>query len=478
MYFPNAFKKVYIAATNAGAITVASTGTTANLTAGVVGLFDAKTYAVITAAPSAGTNEPFILAQGSYHTIDKIGPFHGGYQESIKSKTINPKYISRLIKVTGSAPKSQIVALGWTGTNGGTDLGMDFQCGKTYYLRVDLKGSPALRFLSHNLYRTFDAFTGCCASNCNTGCTGDPVDATVVNLLWADQINNDPIFKNFISASVIVKTTTATGTASSGSTAVTLGASNGSIAVGQTVFGTGITPGTKVAAISGTALTLSQNSSAAVSGTLVFGAPAVTGTYTPVVYDATANSGAGNAAAVTGVVSSLVLQVAYVDTVFGNCTFTTTDKYDLEPLFIYLSVTDETGDPCAVWPHANTATGLNVAELQTPKQAQGVGETVLRDLIMFKRYLQEPFHDNSIDQIRMREVEDDYSLNVVTRSALYDRILILHHIPRLYNSSGIYDNDQYLLEVIVPTGTTTTALTNLIQGLATSAGNTIAIENY
>lgn len=59
-----------------------------------------------------------------------------------------------------------------------------------------------------------------------------------------------------------------TGTASSGSTALTVASGTG-IVVGQIVTGVGIAPGTSVAAVTGTAVTLSQNTTAALSTTAV-----------------------------------------------------------------------------------------------------------------------------------------------------------------------------------------------------------------
>ncbi|KAA6459646.1 hypothetical protein DYQ86_16130 [Acidobacteria bacterium AB60] len=59
-----------------------------------------------------------------------------------------------------------------------------------------------------------------------------------------------------------------TGTASSGSTALTVASGTG-IQVGQAVTGAGIAPNTTVAAVSGTSVTLSQNTTAALSGTAV-----------------------------------------------------------------------------------------------------------------------------------------------------------------------------------------------------------------
>jgi hypothetical protein len=68
-----------------------------------------------------------------------------------------------------------------------------------------------------------------------------------------------------VSADAAVNTT---GTASSGSTALTVASGTG-IVVGQIVTGVGIAPGTSVAVVAGTAVTLSQNTTAALSTTAV-----------------------------------------------------------------------------------------------------------------------------------------------------------------------------------------------------------------
>jgi len=36
----------------------------------------------------------------------------------------------------------------------------------------------------------------------------------------------------------------------------------------------------------------------------------------------------------------------------------------------------------------------------------------------------------------------------VSREALYDRLMILHTVPRFNNPSGTFDNDQYLVELV------------------------------
>lgn len=462
MYFNHAFKKVYIAAVNAGAVDLKTTGGTETLTAGQIGLFDAKTYQAIAAAGSG--NQPFILAQGNYRTNDKIGPFHGGYKESIKSKEINPRYVHRFFKVTAVTPQTQIINVS----------GLDVTCGNTYQLRVDIKGSPALRTLKRYAYHTLDAYSGCCADGCDAPCNGDPVDENVILLQWADQINEDPIISNFVRAYVLNNTLTTTGTTATtagvAGTRITALASTTGVAAGDYVSGPGVAGGAKVLTVdSATQVTLDKRNTTAGTGVAIqFSKPIETSTYVPV-------TGAG----ADDVVGNLRIEAAYEDTKFGDCTFSPTDHYELEPLFITVSAVDESGDPCAVRNEINSSTGVGVTEVQAPRQASGVGETVLRDLTLFMSYLQDPFPNGvSIDSLRLRETQQDPSLSIVDRDGLYDQVCLLHVVPRFNNPSGTFDNDQYLLVINVPTGTTTTALTTLIGNILTAGGNTVALEQF
>ena len=63
----------------------------------------------------------------------------------------------------------------------------------------------------------------------------------------------------------------------------------------------------------------------------------------------------------------------------------------------------------------------------------------------------------------------------VDRTASYDRLFILHSIPRYNNPSGTFDNDQYLLEIAGPAGTLAVgALKDLrddIDAVTTAVGN-------
>lgn len=401
MYFNHAFQKTFLPV--AGNITLRTTGTTADLTAGELGFFDAKTSAAIASATAA---TPFILAQGSWFktTSDKIGPFHGGYQESVKSKVINPRYISRVIKINSVTSANQIKFV---------DV-CNLKCDDTYRLRIDLKGSPALRFLSHNIYRTLDAYTGCCA---------DPdvqtiVDPTIVTILWAKQIVQNPITSQFLK--------------------LTVNDWDGVLVATQ------------------------ASTSQADIATFIAALDAYVSTFDPTSATAATDQ------------SRLTLEVAYLDTKFGICTFTPTDKYDLEPIRIYTSMTDESGDPCNVQCFTET-------EDQPPVQAQGVGETVLREMILDGRYRQEAYPDSSrVESLRMREIEQNPGLANINRNGYYDQVLILHSVPRFNNPTGTFDNDQYLLKIWVEAGDTTTALTNFIVTAANLAQgtNAIAVEPY
>lgn len=449
MYFPNAFRKSFLPAST----TLASSGSTAALTAGQIGFFDAKTYQAVTAQAA-----PFILAQGSYFAADKIGPVHGGYKESVKSKVINPKYISRVIKVTSAAAQNQIVSVDPSAATINSDT--------TYRLRLDVKGSPALRFVSHNLYKTLDAHSGCDA----VAGTTNTVDQNVILLKWKDQINEAPLLKDFVVAKVWNLTTAsvAINPTAGSATIVVANAAAANFQVGEKVVFASLAGGSEVVSVgaadsagSGYAnVVLTKNAVASTDGNAKIYTQVATSSYVPV-------TAANDVAAVD---SHLEITAAYVETKFGSCTFTPTDKYDLEPLFIYTSFVDESGDPCAV-------NGIVSAEIQAPKQASGVGETVLRELILDGRYLQNAYPDSSrVDSLRMREIEADPALNTVNKAGLYDQVLILHNVPRFNNPSSTFDNDQYLIVVHVPAGTSTSSITSFITSSASAAGNAVTLE--
>lgn len=447
MYFPHAFKKSYYASST----TLRTSGATKDLTAGEIGFFKASDFTAL----SSGGITPFLFAQGSWYSSDKIGPVHGGYKESVKSKVINPKYISRVITVAAKTAKQQIIKVEAADCAG-------VACDTTFRLRLDVKGAPALRFLNHQLYKTLDAYSGCCDASNN------PVDQTSILLKWADQINDAPLLKDFVQAKVWKEAYTgvAIDPTAASATIVVANADRTKFVAGDKVVAAGIPANTTVVSVgaadsasSGFAnVVLTQAATASTNVNASVFNPVATATYTP------ATSSLGN------VNSHMDLIAAYVDSTFGNCTFTPTDYYGLEPLFIYASVVDESGDPCV-------SQCISVSETQAPVQASGLGETVLRDLILDSRYRQEAYPDSTrVESLRMREIEANPVFGQITRSSLYDQVLILHNVPRWNNPTSTFDNDQYLIVINVPTGTSTSSITNFLIAAADAAQGADAVN--
>lgn len=327
-----------------------------------------------------------LLAGGSLYSNDKIGPFHGGYLESNKSKEINPKYVSRLYSVAANLPSAMVVNIGstpFTVSAGTENCCKEFLCGETYNLRIDIKGSPALRLLNHNSYLTVSAYTGCCPDG-----TVTPVatNSTNVMIAWAQQIVDSPLINPFVLPVVVAEDLSlwyAPGTDTTGYVAP----------AGYTIGGTW------------------DN------------------------YDQTT-------AHVDGECAGLVLNGAYVDTRFEDCTFQVSDFYEKEPVRIYASEVDLNGDPCAF-------SGICIVTECESKQANGLGETVLRELTLSEAYRQNFLHSD----LRIREItQGNQIVAAVNRDLFYDRVYLQHNVPRFNNPTGVFDNDQYLLQLFALAG--------------------------
>ena len=441
-----------------------------------IGFFNAKTQLSVNLASMTTSACPLILAGSAIYTNDKIGPLTGGYQETNKSKVINPRYISRAYRVDPCTGNNAVVHVGstyWTagggvltvnstitGTNtlyatsatdvvaapvtttgsgtgmvisydttpggkvsnssvvilnpgkgyavgdtvtipyssgaagnaivtiltvnaagtdpvtgsGGAACCKEFMCGETYTLRLDIKGSPNLRYLDHNSYLLASAYTGCCPDG---AIAPTPVNSTDVMVAWAKAIRNSPIVSPFVQVVV------------------------------QDEAGTlWYAPGTSAAFLAAQGANTWDN--------YVIGQ-----------------------AHTTGACAGLILNGAYVDTKFGDCSFQISDFYEKEPVRLYPSEVDLNGDPCAF-------DGICVVSQCAPLQAQGFGETILRDMILSEAYRQNFFATD----IRIREItQGNQILSSVDRSGLYYRYVIQHNVPRFNNPSSTFDNDQYLLEI-------------------------------
>jgi hypothetical protein len=458
------------------AISVGTYGTaTTATTDGYIGWFDPKSNLSLAIGSGSACCNAY-LAGSAIYSNDKIGPLAGGYQETNKSKMVNPKYVSRFYSVDPCAPQNNVIHVGstyWTAGGGillidaaiggvntlyaisatdvvaapvtttGTGTGLvvsydttaggkvaagsivilnpgkgyavgdtvtvpystglpgnailtvsllgvtsshsqegcgitpecckEYLCGETYSLRLDVKGSPALRFLNHNAYNTVDAYTGCCPAGAIAPVA---VDSTEVMILWANGLTTNPIVGPFVQ--IVVQ------------------AEDGSLLYA---------PGT--------------------SATFL----AANGATTWDLYVS-----AGHTA---GACAGLIINGAYVDTKFGDCTFQLSDFYEKEPVKLYASEVDYNGDPCAF-------TTLCVVTECQGLQVQGLGETVVRDLTMSESYRQ----NFLASDFRIREItQGNQIISSVDRTALYYRYMLQHNVPRNYNPSGTFDADQYMLEI-------------------------------
>jgi hypothetical protein len=457
-------------------------------TNGYIGTFDPKTNLSI--VPTDCCN--IYLAGSAIYDNDKIGPLAGGYQETNKSKMINPKYVSRFYSVAPCGPQNNVIHVGstyWTagggalttgaivpGTGyaatgvttvtGGTGEGLvvsfvagggtvdsvaiinpgkgytagdvvtlvgpnndatvvistvtaehpqegcgltpecckEFLCGETYYLRLDVKGSPALRFLNHNAYATVDAYTGCCPADAIAPVV---VDSTTVMIAWANAIVNNPIVAPFIQPVV------------------------------QAEDGTlWYAPGTSAAFLAANGADTWNN-------------------YV-------------SAGHTDGACAGLILNGAYVDTRFGDCTFQVSDFYEKEPVKLYASEVDLNGEPCLF-------TTLCVVTECQGRQVQGLGETVLRELTLSESYRQ----NFLATDLRIREItQGNQIISTIDRGGLYYRYVLIHNVPRFNNPTGTFDNDQYALTVYALDPTTLSTFFTTIEEWLAGCGNSCNIEAF
>jgi len=442
-YFNHAFRKCFLV----DSVDTVADETTSSLAASELAIVDGSTWLTVGTAGDETAGAQSFLVVGSLHATDTIGnnPGHGGYSESVKSKGIMPKYITKAWKTAVCTP---------TAATAEVALASDcVPCGSSIFLRMDVKGSPALRFLNHNAYAIGDSANVCCVDG------QDYIDPAAALAEAGKQLLADPILAPFVREKV------------GGGIEITRTGLAAVVApLGALVGGTGYTDGTytdvPVSGGTGSGLTLDLTVSlGTVQATPTIACPGqgytvadvltilvpggTAGTPSTIAVATIADTASYTIAEVQGsgyvestdpvtdgVSAKLQVEGAYVETKFGTCSFDTRDFYGKEPVQIILSNLDETGEPC---------NDCGVASRTTGVMAQTQGETVLRDLLMSERYMQMPYNQGNRDSARIREIEhSDDVLAAVDRSALYVAFNILHSVPRFNNPTGTFDNDQYL----------------------------------
>ena len=481
-YFNHAFKKAFVA----GSVLDADNTKTKALTQGQLALVHEADWESIDSGTSL-TNAKGLLyiVQGSLMTQDKIGnnPGHGGYKESVKSKGINPKFIHRIWSVEAADPtqSTSTISVGSTCA----------PCGENLFLRLDVKGSPALRFLNHNAYAIGDS-SGDPVANGGTSipslCCADGqeyLDPALALAAAAQMVIADPIISPFVaegsSGNVATLTVSVGGTGytASGPSGVSVtGGSGSGLKVVTTVVANAVTAAVILADTGGKGYKVGDivtvdggnNDAKLAVATVAAGGVVVETTAVPFksltlaqVLDGSTYTASTDPVA-DGVSASVTFVGAYVSTQFGNCSFDTRDHYRKEPVQIIASLLDESGDPCSTCGTTTNVPGV---------MGQTLGEKVLRDVLCHENYRQSPYHQGSKDSARLNEIEhfDDIK-EFVKKDELYKAYYVQHTVPRYNNPTGVFDNDQYVYCIYVKKsdGGTQGTLETVLGALATKAG--------
>lgn len=190
------FNHAYVKGMLATSIEDSDAQATTSLNAAELGLVDASDYQTVAfPASAAAGNIPAesMLVVGNYNQTDTLGnnPARGGYAESIKSKIIKKNYITGLWSAPCVTTAAEYIEI----TVPDTCLKCDGSTTDQNQLRIDIKGDEVLRFLNRFSYVTLD-YRECCS-------TGTDVPGATVVAHWVTRINEDPLLKNFITASAV-----------------------------------------------------------------------------------------------------------------------------------------------------------------------------------------------------------------------------------------------------------------------------------
>jgi len=459
-YFSHAYQKIMI-----GNSLKTTVGSLTDLTAGQLGVvgMNHQTIKITDVTTASYATHPMVyLAQGSFHTVDEVG-MHSGYLRPVKSKGINPKYVSKVWVSDAKDAQNNI----WHVCSDNCNL----ECDTTYRLRIDVKGSRVLGALQRNLYFNVDAYTGCC--------TDDPVDPITVLLQWANGINENPLGKPFVQASVVGLISLGDFVVSVDSGTITATVSDNEDIVPEVgnvlqvdddyyVIATveeqtdddDVVTGWEITVKEYDWLTGETGSSAATLDDMTEEDLAMY-----LVPDMDNYEPLTDTTAIKNSHSCLVIESAYVDTKFGDCSYSKNDRVDIEPVIIKVSILDETGDPCVV-------NCFKPTEIQEAHQGAGYGETLLQEYILSKSYEQEFWEDDP----RYRETKDQTFNTDVDRTAKYKVLNILHSVPRKSNPSGTFDNDQYLIRILFKSTFDTSDLITWLNAYLTSANSGVQVE--
>lgn len=192
-----------------GTGSVLTSGGTETLTPGQIALVDANSYQAINAGATVSQHPRVLVASGSWHTTDSLSKFIGGLKQSTKTQAFKATGVQEFHRSHPTLLTQDILQIGWDGVNACDSL--SFNCGTSYFFKVEVSGEDVFRTYSRPLYRFIELRTDCCSStgDCGTGCS-NTTDPTYYAPILANLINNDVELKYFVKAEAVVSNYAAT----------------------------------------------------------------------------------------------------------------------------------------------------------------------------------------------------------------------------------------------------------------------------
>lgn len=450
---------------------------------GVIGFFDAKTgLSVNQGSTQVTTGKMLYLASASLMPYDQLAS-HGGYAESYKSRLINPRFITDFRKMHCAAPEAAVCHLGNTNfthtttlalttggagytdgvyvgipVTGGAGTGMTVDVtisggevvlveensnGQNYaatnVLTLDVSAHPEMGVPTTDATFTVSDYGSCnyefyCDQTYNLqvelggvpvlnainqevprwvtatgGCcangVSERIDSTLIFIQWANGIVESPYFKYFIKPIVYDQSGTAW-----------FHTAADAVAAGQPpaqIWANYVSPGY-----------------------------------------------------VNNTLGGIRFQSAYVDTQFGNCSFSYSDSIGAVGVvrIMSMAIVDDKMSPCSKQ--------LCFTCEHTGFIGQGFGEDVLREFIddIPRRgtiWSEDP---------RFREIEGgDNLFALISRTARYNRYMLVHYIPHNENNDHTFGDYYYELNIYTRCDYAMTEFEALVAAWLTSVNSPVSL---
>lgn len=170
---------------------VATSGHSADLTPGKVGIYDRQTFSVAT---SSGNGKEFFLAQGRIGGLDWYGE---KVTETHKSPFFYGSDVEKMWMVKPQTIQNEEWVVGYNGAD--SDVGISFKTGKRMGIKFLFGGEPAYRFFNgpKEYVVSYTPLEDCDSSDCTGGCDDATLDCEAETIKLINKINNHTELKKF-----------------------------------------------------------------------------------------------------------------------------------------------------------------------------------------------------------------------------------------------------------------------------------------